>query len=132
MTVWAQGVLKHWARVHATCTHQWCVASLDQPVTTPRADPKYVEERAEFHGPQLACGFYLPSDHFVGLDPELVPLGEKVPIVPRFRWRDRMVRLTLSWGCLLGCMAVTIVAQLGMLAARTAFLAEAAARNDHT
>ena len=43
MTVWGIGVTKHWARVHSTYTHQWGVPHIDEPVSTPRADPKYVE-----------------------------------------------------------------------------------------
>ncbi|KAL1507864.1 hypothetical protein AB1Y20_007472 [Prymnesium parvum] len=125
MTVWSQAALLHWGRVHATLTYQWGVAPLDQPLTTPRADPKHTRERPQFRGARLSSGFYLPSDHFVGVEPHVVPEGEPLQIVPRFPWRERTGRLALSWCCLLLCMASTILLQLGLLAVRTQFLAEA-------
>ena len=78
----------------------------------------------------MASGFYLPSDHFVDVDADMVPYGLPVGLVPKFPWMLRSLRLVASW-LLIGAMAsCSVCAQLGLLLLRTQSLSEVHSSDD--
>ena len=120
VVLWATIFLQQWNRTHAQLTHQWATPSPHEVgAADDGASGSAGTERIEFKAPSLKPGFYLPSDHFVGIDKTAIPDGVPSQLTGSFTWSERMLRLSASWGVLILCGGFSILIQLALLLLRS-------------